>query len=296
MHYFKILGLCFLGLLITVQTAWAGAWPKAKGTGYAQVSFTYLKYNKVTYSTGAFGFEQFDLKRPVLDLTLQGYLEYGLTNKLTVVGAFPLKFTATGNPMETVANPVIPNSPLLPAGTLNGLSNIFLAAKYGFYNEGVVISGQLGLRTGTANIDNLTGLRTGFDSWAFIPSVQIGAGLNKGYFSGELGFEYRTNNYSHNFLARAEYGYGVTWNEQHKTYFVAAFEALIPFNNGTYDDGTAAETALYQSRLGYALPGIKINHNINKNWWVNIGSYGAALYINQGGAAPSVTIGLAYEW
>ncbi len=283
--------LLLLVLFLCTLNVYAGAWGRAAKSGYFQTSFTYLKYTQLLNGSNPTS----DLKRSVLDITLQTYLEYGLGNNLTLVGVLPFKMLQTGDDLLDAPLDLYPNAMAVAAGKHQGLSNVSLALKYQFYNQGFVASAQLGTSMPASAYQAATGLRNGYDCWSFSPRLLVGKGFNKAYLTASAGLEFRTNNYAHNVTGSVEYGYGLAWNEQQKTWFTAVMNIYLPISNGTYNDDTSVHTGLYQDEASYVSPGIKINHGINKNWWINVSAYGA-VYANHGGAFPTLNVGIAYEW
>lgn len=285
-RYFGLLLLLLINLRV-----FAGAWTQKKGHGYEQLSFTYLRYNSLL--NGADGTSL--LKREVTDLTLQNYLEYGLTDKLTLITVVPFKLLETGEEIRNIdpEEDLYPND-TIAAGNLNGLSNVTIAFKYALKTGSSVLSAQLKAGTGNSEYDHATGLRTGYDCWQIAPSLLYGKGWNKSYLSSELGFQYKTNDYADNLIANIEVGTKVEWFGA-KTWFIFVFDALIPVNAGGFDDRNAVHTGMFQDGEGFVSPGIKINQYLSEHFIVNFATYGA-VWADHGGASPTLNFGLAYEW
>ncbi len=276
-----------LPFFLIPQLAQAGAWNQEKGSG-----FTQLQFNILNYQYGAISNERTDLGLLVRDITLNYYVEYGLTNSITLIGSLPFKSVG----IQDYAL-VIPDPGTSSPENLAGFSNIDLAAKIKIYDGGPVISAQMGVAAPATAINDEYGLRTGIDAWTFTPKILAGVGLKRGYLTAETGIQFRTNNYGHNFLFNFEGGYLKDWKHpKHKTYFSGVFSVLVQVSDGSYFDDNTATTLLYHDDAAWILPGLKINHGIGENIWLTFGAYGAALYINYGASFPSINFGVAYEW
>jgi hypothetical protein len=283
-----LLLLVFLPLL-----SLAGAWTQEKGSGFQQLSFTYLKYNGLINGSD----DGSRLKREISDFTLQHYLEYGWSDRLTLLTVLPFKLLNAADKLENIdPEKDLFSNDTAEAGTLNALSNVFIAFKYSLINKGSgsVLSAQLKIGAPTGSYQNHSGLRSGYDSWLITPSLLWGKGLENSYISSEAGFQYKTNDYAHNLLANVEVGIKMQWKNTH-TWLVLVMDALVPVTDGEYDDKNAVHTGMFQDEEGFVSPGIKINHYLHPNWIVTFGTYGA-FWADHGGNSPTMNFGLAYEW
>jgi len=275
-----------LPLLITclyVNDLFAGAWTKKKNEGYSQLSYTYIYSNSLFKSDGSTTF----LRRSVGDYTLQTYLEYGLSERLTLISILPYKMVSTSDDIFDTKQ----FTDTLPSGNLNGFSNITLGGRYRFINKKHVLSIQFKVIGNTFSTDRNAGLRTGYNTWVFNPSILIGRSFKKGYHTAEVGVQVRSNDYSNLFHANYELGY----SRKGKTWFVVVLDVLRSMYDGNIDDGTSLHTGLYvndQEGISY---GGKVLHYINKNWGVNLSGFGS-FSANQVAHFPAVTIGISYEW
>lgn len=267
----------------------AGAWVKKKGKGYSQYSFTYLRYKKLINKDGSTS----DLKRTVYDLTLQSYFEGGIGKNISLVTIFPYKYLSTGKNLLNAVNDPFPED-TLKSGSLKGFGNISLGAKYGFTEDKYVITGQLTVSFPAWRYREASGLRTGYFSWGITPSILIGRGLKNFYISTLAGFQFRTNGYSQYVLGNIEFGYNLTWKNSN-TWIIGVFDAYVPVTDGGFDDGTTVQTGLNRDGEGHVSSGLKINQSVGKRFWINAAAYNA-LWADHGGKAPTLNIGIAYEW
>jgi len=288
--------LLFIGLL--AQSVFAGGpWPRKKGSGYAQLSVTYLGYSKFFNKEG--GLTQ--LPRSVTDLTTQVYLEYGLTDRLTFTGNLPFKYVATS---ETL----LPSDPVyftdttvfrdtLGAGNMFGLNTVLMGFKYNIINKKIVFSAGLNGEANVAKYDSLTTLRTGPLTFVINPYVSVGLSFGKFFSLLDLGYRFRTNNYTDQVHFNYELGY--SWNK--KTYFIFAANGLIPLGKGGYDNNVTSGYPIGRDLLTSLSPnnqqfigyGVKFIRKMKKVH-INAGVYSG--FGNMVAASLSYNLGVAYEW
>lgn len=270
-------------LLLGTEPLHAGGWNREKGKGYAQLGGNYIGYT----SLFANGSETLQLPFSVTDITLQGYAEYGVTNKLTVIGWLPVKFTQNSLRTDTVIA-TLPQS----SGTLNAVGNIGLAARYNLARSGIfVLAAQVKVDLPTAKYQPESGLRSGYDGFGIAPSLQAGAGGNRWYASAELGTNLRTNSYSTQIFGSLEGGYKVA----KPLYLGAVIELLNSLENGDYVDGNTINTGFYLNNQEYVSFGLKASIKVVKGFGVNVWGFGAfsGSLVAQ---APSVGGAVYYEW
>jgi hypothetical protein len=257
------------------------AWTRAKGSYYAQIGVSALSYNSLLNK----GEENIKLNRDVSDLTIQGYLEYGITNKLTGTLILPFKVTTVSNSTSVPFRD----------GLLSSFSNITGGLTYNFFKKGGwVASGKAVVGLPTATNFESTGLRTGFDATLITPSALVGYGHGRLFTSGEIGYQFRTNNYSNRYMANFQIGrkFGSTEN----ILAILGLEYMNSEANGTYNDGNSIYTGLYLDRQSYFAPVLKGGYKYNDHWmsWISVG--GALGGLNQAVAAsPGISVSVSYQ-
>ena len=273
----------------------AGVWPQGKGNGYLQLSFTYLRYHEVIQTFNLEnGFEHYGLKRYVNDHTLNGYLEYGLSDRLTFVGTVPYKILSTGDELRDAKDGRYPED-TVSAGNLNTLGNVNLGIRY-LLNEGDLLwSAQLMTGLNTSEYEHATGLRSGYDAWYFTPRIQAGKSWGDWYFSASLGYRYKSNGYAHDLVSDNEIGYGWNRGEDKTTWFIFTMGAEVAVTNGFYDDRNSVHTGLYRDEEGFIDLGLKVNHYLNEHLALNLSSIGA-IWARHGGNELTYTAGVSWEW
>jgi hypothetical protein len=242
--------LMVMTILCTQITQAQQAWTSPKGKLYSQLGFTYLEYDGYTQAYDVI----VPLNRRIVHNSLQGYLQYGITDNLMLTAVAP--FSITSSRLTSGTQPTG-----LSDGSLNGISNIQTALTYKFYEKnGLVVSGKGNFILPTASKNASTGLRTGDDSWGVSPSLLAGYGHAKFFTSGEIGYVYRTNNYSGQTIANFQIGKFLGKNK--KWLGILHAELRQSSKNGTYNDGNTKYTATYLNDLSYIAYGLKFGYKV----------------------------------
>jgi len=282
----------FLLTIIFAQSASAGGpWPRKKNSGYAQLGFTYVGYSKFFNHEG----QLTDLRRPVTDFTSQLYLDFGLTDRLTMTANLPFKYVSTGDRISSSDTTYFQDT--IQSGNLFGLSNVMLGLKYNIIKGKDVLSAGLNFEVNTSKYDSLSTLRTGPSTFVIHPYLSIGSSIAKFYIQIDAGYRIRLKNYSDELDFNFELGY--SWNQ--KTYFIANVAGRSSIGEGNKDNNVTVDhpngrdlhTSLYpnnQQFLGYGLKFIQKIKKIHINAAVYSG------FGNMVAAAPSYNLGVAYEW
>lgn len=272
-----IIVLVFISSNLLSQSAWT----LEKDKWYTQVNFTTIgNYSSIFLD----GDESIELPRELTDNTIQFYAEYGLDAKTTVLVNVPIKLIESGD--EVMANSGT------NGGSVSALGNIGVGVKRNLYNKDFVVSALLSVETNTSTYDELSGIRTGYDAWTVSPSIGIGKGFSNIFFQGNLGFDLRTNSYSHNFKGNIEGGYkffDMVWVIVHLDY-IKSFEngdVQFPIEN--------LNTLLYvndQEYAGYTLKGIlEITDNIGLTT-----GFGGAFTANLLARRAAINFGAYYKF
>ena len=161
----KYIFIILLSLVVNSHSI-AGPWPRAKGSFYAQFVTYLIPPTPLVTINGAFRY----MNRPILDATFQAYGEYGITNRFTLIASLPVKWVQAGNIIEKQIFEAAgdPPSTILSGGSLVGLGNAELEAKYAFINKKTVLSGRLKVQAPTGLYQQSTDLRTAYPGWGYI--------------------------------------------------------------------------------------------------------------------------------
>lgn len=276
------------------QSAFAGGpWPRKKNSGYAQLGATYVGYSKFFNHDG----DVVSLRRKVTDVTTQAYVEYGLTDRLTMSAVLPFKYVSTSSSITNSDTVYFRDT--VPNGSLFGLNTVLLGFKYNVVNKRVLFSVGLNGEANVAKYDSLTTLRTGPSTFVIHPYVSTGTSFYKGKFYTQLdaGYRLRLKDYSDEIDFNFELGF--SWNQ--KTYFIANVAGRFSVKEGSNDNtvtplnpnGRDLHTSLYPNNQEYVGYGLKFIQKIN-DFHINAGAYfGMGKMV---AAAPSLNLGVAYEW
>jgi hypothetical protein len=268
----KIVFLVIIGFFAEQLSA-QQAWTRAKGSYYAQIGWTPDNYDGIIPNGGG---KVVLANRDFSKTTLDAYLEYGITEKLMVTSSIPFVLGKS-----TKTSGIAPIG--LSDGSLNGFSNIEIGLTYNFLkNKGLVVSGKINSALPTATFAESTGLRTGNDALAIEPSLLVGYGHSKFFASAEIGYGYRTNNYSSQNLINAQIGKVFGKNKRLTLIFNAVNR--ISNKNGSYKDTNNQYTGFFLNDLTYVVIGLKAGYKIASNWTI----WGNARSTSPGGTPQNI--------
>lgn len=283
---YKTIAIAFIIALFDAPAMAGGPWTQLKNSGYAQLSFSSIRSNSLFNNNG----ESYQLYRQVTDLTFQGYIEYGLTDRLTLVANIPFKSVSTGTTTYNADSSLV--SLPFPDGNLSGLGNASLSLKYLLVDNAWKFAAQLKTAANASKADAATGLQTGYDCWSYQPALFAGTSKDAWYAFVSAGVTIRSNHYSESFNATAEAGYGFF---NHKTWVILVLDLDKSFLNDSTQRMDYLRTGLYVNNQEYFSYGLKVNQQIGMHWNVNVSLLGAA-YGNLVAEAPSLNLGVAYKW
>lgn len=274
-------------VIISLPVFAGGPWTQKKGSGYFQAAYTFIpKYHSLYSSTATDN--TLNLKREVSDVTLSGYLEYGLTERLTLISELPYKITETH---PEVFNTRDFGDNVLAAGTLNGLGNISLGVLHPLIGGNFQLSGRFKLETNVHDSDAATGLRSGIDAWGLYPAIILGKSFEKSYIFADAGVRFRTNNYSNELLLQGEAGRSLF----DRLWVIGVLDIRQSLNDGTANNENSEQTGLYPDNQEYFAFGIKFIFSISERVGVNISGFGASSG-NLVAKSPANTLGIYYRW
>jgi protein XagA len=206
--------------LMTPSVSKAQAWTKAENTGFYKLDFTRIASDRV-FNTR----EEILPFRPTSNNTFSIYGEYGITNKLTLIGYLPIlvanRFAESKNAAGTT----------LPAVKETSFGDVDVSFRYQLYNKnGISISANLLLGLPTGNPKQANGLLTGDGEFNQMLKLAAGTGKSKWWTQASVGFNNRTNNYSDEFRYDFEFGYKF-FNDRLLT--ILKVNGIESLNNGT---------------------------------------------------------------
>jgi protein XagA len=159
------------------------AWTKSKGHGFYKLDFTSITGNKL-----------FNDKAVIVDYqdysfnTVSAYGEYGITDKLTVVGYIPF---LQSNSLKAGA--------LGPKASNAGFGDVDVAFRYAVSKEKFPLALTLQLGIPSGNHTNKDELYTGDGEFNQLVKIASGAGADKWWLQGGFGFNNRSKNFADEF-------------------------------------------------------------------------------------------------
>lgn len=267
-----ILAMSFLFLN---EKFFAGAWTQQKGKGYFQIGSQILRANQF-YEPGG---NKIDITT-LGDYTVTFYGEYGITNKLTVIGSLPVFRRITLNRVEGINS----GTELFGGDTKNGISDFDIGVKYSIAKFGsTVMSASLTIGIPVGDNKQKNGLYTGDGEWNQQLSVGIGHSFSGPfYFSADAGFNNRVEGYSDEVRYNLEIGY--SWE---KFIFIMKANGVETLRNGV-DAVLGGAGGLFANNQQYLVFGPEIVYSFNESLGVNAGAVTAT-------RAENVVSGIAYR-
>ena len=252
-------------------------WTQKKGKFYTQFSFSTIS----DYDT-LFGDPEKTTERKITDNTAQFYVEYGITDNLTLIVNVPYKMIKTGE--LVTAN----NNPVTKEASKNVLGNASIGIKRVFYKRKWIISGQLTAQKSVTEFDNASGIRGGYESYIFTPLFIFGKGSEKTYMQFFTGADFFVNNYSSRFKVGGEAGFKLL-----KRLWVAGFiDVAMSLKNGKYlVPPSNVLTGLYVDNQEYGAFGGKIIGEFSKNFGVTA-AFGGAFFGNNVAKKAALSAGV----
>lgn len=192
----------FLFLHLGMQdAAHGGAWPRKAGSGFLQLGFSTIGYDKTYADDGT----KTPVDGKVRDNVFQLFADVGITDLLSVTAMVPFKSITTSNVMAggsmTTADPG--NS---------GIGDIDVRFRYNVMQRGgYAVSGILLLGLPTGDSENSNGLLLGDGE----TNVGFGVSVGKSFYplplyaNAELVYDVRSKGFSNDVLYNLEFGYAL---------------------------------------------------------------------------------------
>lgn len=282
----KLIFTFFISIFLFNISYSQSAWTKEKNSGYFQLQYnTIPTYDEVFQESGD---ESLFPYRELTQMSFNLYGEYGITDKTTLIGHIPFKIMKSGDLNENIAWNLI-DIPYVPEEkSLTGLGNIELGVRQQLYSKSIVVSAQLNVELNTSSFHEESGVRTGYDAYSFIPTLNVGKGWDKYYVQGFTGAALRTNDYFQSFKIGGEFGYKV-----HKNLWAIGFiDGLITIDEGSKSIPiTDMYTYMYVNDQEYMAYGLKLNYSKDDRFGFNFG-FGGAFSAKRVAKMASLAIGV----
>jgi hypothetical protein len=271
-------------LIVMMNSVFAQSpWLQEKKSLLSQISFNIIpEYHQIYLNSG----KTYTTERNLKDNTLQAWLEYGLSDYTTFQLILPLKFLSAGSLVEEDFQ-----TPQTTSGSLQAFGNISFIWKQKLVQQTWILTSHIIAEFPTADYQDQSGLRSGYDAWGFSAALSTGRGFGHTYFYTYLGIGTRSNDYSGFFTGGVEAGYQVS-----RSISVAGvINILQSLQNGTRQDPLSnLRTGLYVNDQEFIAWGLKVFGPIIPDKF----GYSAALFGAFSGnfvaKSPSLNLGLYY--
>jgi len=264
-----------------------GPWTPGRTEGSVTGSVTPVVYKSYALPDGGSA----DLRRRVTDVTIGGYFELGITDRLALLGNLELRYAGTSQ--KGFDTDDFPLQPLLAPDRTFGMGNSSVGFKYRF--TGDERNMQFGLSFTTefpaSNKRIGTGIQTGYDAWTFLPGLHIGQRYVSGFF----------------FYAEAWYGAHTRLSDEVRVAGEIGYTFLSPvslslsvsskqsIHNRIYGDGYFAQTGLYLNDQEHLTVGLKIVREISESFGFRMEMSGRFL-TEYMAVSPVISAGCYYNW
>jgi hypothetical protein len=261
--------------LLSAGTCFAGAWTQQKGKLYDRLSLNYY-----------FADDEFDEHSRMIDFPANGeywdsnianYIEYGLTDRITLINSLYLKHIHWQDDFQKI--------------NTYGIGDIDVGAKYKL-SEGPwgVVSTQglvkipnaydkdANLPLGNGQYDVELSLLYGKSLWPYIP----------GYCNFELGYRWRFAEPSDELRYLVEFGTDI----YKSLYGRIKLDAILSINNGSKFDISGNPTATNNFNLGKL--DMTVGYKISKRWGLEV-EYTPEIYGKNTAAGATYSFALVYQ-
>jgi len=273
--------LSVIAWLFVLNVQGQSAWNRTKNGGFLKLSETIIISDQFYNQNG-----------DIVPITSTGvyitnvYGEYGLTEKFTAFLYFPFFFHNSRQEQQ------LNNGSTIPVDKLNSIGDTDIGLSYGLKQHGnfvINISLLLGLPFGNTS-GGMTKLLQSGDG-EFNQMLKVNAGYSfyprPFYFSGGIGFNNRTNNFSDELHINAELGATL------KNWVIS----IKIYNRSSLDNGSAeaAQSGIFSNNIEYLAYGPEVSY-LFKEYWGLSGTFQGAANGRNILASPSYSIGAFYKF
>jgi hypothetical protein len=273
----------FVLFFLSLTVAYAGGWPQKKGKGYFKLSQSILRADRY------FNPEGMSIKiQPGISLyTTALYGEYGITDRLTLVGYIPFFTRAVQNNLERR------NGEFVEGTALNSFGDTDIGIKYGLITDkSIVMSAtlSLGIPFGNTGGEDTNFLQTGDGEFNQRLIVDISKSFYPlpMYANIMVGANNRTNGFSEEFHFGAELGY-----TYRKITAIMRVQGVESFRNGLTADNTQQSVFGNNVEFFSLLP--ELIYEFKKDKAGVSATYMTALSGSQILASPAYSMGLNFK-
>lgn len=276
--------LLFTVIFITQNSF--GQWSKGKGNGYYKLSAWYLNTDQHYTDTGNI---DPNVTRSQFNVNL--YAEYGLTEKLDIIGYIPFYARATQNNIFSGTN----GSLTQEGEAISSIGDIDLGVNYNIYKG----------NQWAASVKLLLGIPSGEDNGGSDGSYQTGDGEFNQYLSGALGYSTtfkgtpfylksylgynnRSQNFSDEFRFGLESGLNI-FNK--KVWLIGRLDVVKSLQNGSLSAQNNTQGSIFANNIEFVGVGLEASYYITRKLGISL-TYGGAVSGRIIAANPSISGGV----
>lgn len=280
----KVILICLLALGLHLNSRAGGPWTQAKGEGIAIGNISPVIYTSYSSPSG----DAVSLNRRVLDISNQIYFEIGLHDRLNLIGNANLKYVGTTQKVQEDSD----FGEVLENGRLFGMGNSVFGLKYRITNGSFLLATSFQIEFPGSSEKSLFGLRTGYDSWSFVPGIHMGQGFNNGIYYFVEAFFAAQLNISHVYRIKGELGYDFK-KPLIMAFAVSVVESLK--DKTVAESPNFAQTGLYLNNQEYISWELKFIGEINDHLGMTAGLAGG-FRTELIARTPVISAGVYFKW
>lgn len=275
-------------LMVCLTTAtFAGPWPRAKGEGIVQLGFSTIGYSKV-YNDRS---DIISILADIRDNVLQLFAEYGTGAGVTIGATLPFKFIA-----------VTPSAAGVAKFSNSGIGDVDVMIRKSLHeSSGMILAGELVIGVPSGSRSNTSGLFLGDGELNVVSRLSFGTSFYPvpAYGTADIGFSFRTNNFSHAVSYGLEAGFGFFESRLYVILQISGKESLS--NTPTLQAGASvAETAangmgLHGNNLEFLAIVPKLYYKATETIGIAV-SYATALHGRNVAGGAVLAGGVLYEF
>ena len=262
-------------ILLSIHLCFAGAWTMQKGKLYDKAAFNYYfaddEFNRDGDRT------DFALNGEFRDMNLNNYIEYGLSDRITLINSLYYKSIKKEDDLREMKTYGIGDIDL-------GMKLKVSEGSWGvFSTQGLVkIRGPYdkyeALPLGNGQSDVELRLLYGHSLWPHIP----------GYCNFEIAYRWRFDDPSDEFRYLAEFGMNFSRN----SYGRMKLDGILSMHNGSHFDITGNPTATNNFNLGKL--DVALGYQITNAWGLEIG-YTPEIYGQNTASGATYSLAITYQ-
>jgi hypothetical protein len=274
-----------LFLIFSLQPpAHGGAWPRKAGSGFLQLGFSTIGYDKTYADDGT----KTPVGGKVRDNVIQLFADFGITDLLSVSAMVPLKFISTSD--MTVGGAAPTQNP-----DNSGIGDIDVRFRYSLMQGGgYAVSGLLFFGLPAGDSEDSNGLLLGDGE------TNVGVGVSVGrsfypfplYANAELAYDVRSKGFSDDVLYSLELGYGVL---DGKLFLILLFSGKESTSTKPTPATPASRFGLQTNNQEFASLVPKLFYKLGNGWALSAG-YATAVHGRNVAGGAVLSAGLSYEF